>query len=69
MTISRNTNLKVSDLTLVKMDSVPSFRKKHEAKDKKKDKGVVYASQKHIRIELENQWRHEKRKAGRVSSG
>jgi hypothetical protein len=50
------------------MDSVPSFRKKHEAKDKKKDKGVVYASQKHIRIELENQWRHEKR-VGRVSSG
>jgi hypothetical protein len=42
------------------MDSVPQFRKKHVAKDKKKDKGVIYASGKHIRIELENQWRHEK---------
>ncbi len=44
------------------MDSVPSFRKKHEAIQKKKDKGPIFASQKHIRIELENQWRHEKKK-------
>lgn len=44
------------------MDSVPSFRKKHDAKQKKKDKGPIFASQKHIRIELENQWRHEKKK-------
>jgi hypothetical protein len=43
------------------MDSVPDFRKKHTAKDKKKDKGLIFASQKHIRIELENQWRHEKK--------
>lgn len=43
------------------MDSVPDFRKKHTAKDKKKDKGIIFASQKHIRIELENQWRHEKK--------
>jgi len=40
----------------------PKFRQKHVAKDKKKDKGPIFASQKHVRIELENQWRHEKRK-------
>ncbi len=44
------------------MDSVPNFRKKHDAKQKKKDKGPIFASQKHVRIELENQWRHEKKK-------
>ena len=38
----------------------PSFRKKHVAKDKKKDKGPIYASKKHVRIELENLKRHEK---------
>ena len=27
----------------------PKFRKKHDAKDKKKSKGIVY-SQKHVRI-------------------
>lgn len=45
----------------------PAFRKKHLAKDKKKDKGPMYASKKHVRIELENQWRHEK-KVSRASS-
>jgi hypothetical protein len=40
----------------------PVLRKKQLAKNKKKDKGYVYATQKHIRIELENQWRHEKSK-------
>lgn len=40
----------------------PKLRQKHVAKDKKKDKGPIFASQKHVRIELENQWRHEKRK-------
>ena len=39
----------------------PQPRKKHVAKDKKKDKGNPYASSKHIRIELENQYRHSKR--------
>ena len=48
-------------LNSIQMDSVPQFRKKHVAKDKKKDKGVIYASGKHIRIELENQWRHDKK--------
>jgi len=38
----------------------PTLRKKHVANDKKKDKGTPYASQRHIRIELENQWRHAK---------
>jgi hypothetical protein len=46
----------------------PAFRKKHLAKDKKKDKGPVYASKKHVRIELENQWRHEKKTARPASS-
>ena len=32
-----------------------------QLKDKKKDKGKVYATQKHIRIELQNQWRHSKK--------
>jgi len=36
----------------------PALRKKHVAREKKKDKGPVYASKKHVRIELENQWRH-----------
>lgn len=39
----------------------PEFRKKHQAKDKSKDKGMIFASQKHVRIQLENQWRHEKK--------
>jgi len=61
-TTGRCTNLKVLTPKYSKqMDSDPQFRKKHLAKDKKKDKGIVFASQKHIRIELENQWRHEKK--------
>jgi hypothetical protein len=44
----------------IEMDREPSLRKKHTAKDKKKDKGPIFASQKHVRIELENQWRHAK---------
>jgi hypothetical protein len=31
----------------------PSFRKKHEAQTKKKDKGPRFHSNKHVRIELE----------------
>jgi len=47
-------------LTLrIKMDPEP--RKKQLANIKKKDKGNPYASQKHVRIELENQYRHWKR--------
>lgn len=42
------------------MEFDPKFRSKHVAKDKKKDKGLIYASKKHVRIELENQMRHEK---------
>lgn len=36
----------------------PKLRKKHMANQKKKDKGPIFASQKHVRIELENIWRH-----------
>ena len=36
----------------------PEPRKKQLANIKKKDKGNPYASQKHVRIELENQYRH-----------
>ena len=39
----------------------PEPRKKQLASIKKKDKGNPYASQKHVRIELENQYRHSKR--------
>ena len=39
----------------------PEPRKKQVAKNKKKDKGNPYASSKHVRIELENQYRHSKR--------
>lgn len=39
----------------------PQLRKKHMANQKKKDKGPIFASQKHVRIELENMKRHEKR--------
>jgi hypothetical protein len=39
----------------------PEPRKKQLANIKKKDKGNPYASQKHVRIELENQYRHWKR--------
>ena len=39
----------------------PQFRKKHVAKDKKKDKGPIYASQRHCRIEMENQYRSTKK--------
>ena len=39
----------------------PPLRKKREAQQKKKDKGPIFASQKHVRIELENQWRHSKK--------
>ena len=38
----------------------PKFRKKHLAKEKKRDKGIIYASSRHVRIELENLYRHEK---------
>ena len=40
----------------------PQFRKKHQANDSKKDKGFIYASQRHVRIELENLQRHELKK-------
>jgi len=43
------------------MDFEPKFRSKHEAKEKKKDKGNPFGSSKHVRIELENQYRHEKK--------
>jgi len=47
---------------LAPMDSFePKFRAKHTASEKKKDKGPIYASKKHVRIELENQYRQEKR--------
>lgn len=39
----------------------PQLRQKHQAKDHQKEKGFRYASQRHIRIELENQYRHAKR--------
>ena len=32
----------------------PKFRKKHDANVKNKDKGFIYASKRHVRIELEN---------------
>lgn len=32
----------------------PQFRKKHDANTKKKDKGFIYASKRHVRIEVEN---------------
>jgi len=38
----------------------PKFRKKHLASEKKKDKGPVYATKRHVRIELVNLQRHEK---------
>ena len=37
----------------------PQVRQKHLAKNKKKDKGPMYASKRHVRIELENQQRHD----------
>lgn len=40
----------------------PKLRQKHIAKNKLKDKGPIFASQKHVRIELENLQRHEKKK-------
>lgn len=43
------------------MDFDPKFRAKHVARDKKKDKGPIYASKKHVRIEMENQMRCENR--------
>jgi hypothetical protein len=56
-----NTGLYKEGLSIKKnIHMEPAFRKKHLAKDKKKDKGPVYASKKHVRIELENQWRHDK---------
>ena len=42
-------------------DFDPKFRAKHTANDKKKDKGPIYASKKHVRIELENQMRQDKK--------
>ena len=42
-------------------DIDPKFRAKHTAREKKKDKGPIYASKKHVRIELENQMRQEKK--------
>lgn len=43
----------------------PMFRKKHEARDKKRDKGPMYASKKHVRIELENQYRASKKQVAK----
>ena len=40
----------------------PKFRSKHTANSKKKDKGFIYASQRHVRIEVENLMRQEKKK-------
>lgn len=37
----------------------PQLRKKHVANQKKKDKGPIFASQKHVRIELLNLQRRE----------
>lgn len=37
----------------------PQLRKKHLSKEKKKDKGPQIFSQRHVRIELENQYRQE----------
>lgn len=39
----------------------PQLRKKNVANQKRKDKGPIFATQKHVRIELENIWRHENR--------
>lgn len=44
----------------------PVFRKKHMAKDKKKDKGPIYASKKHVRIEMENLYRQSKKKISNI---
>lgn len=52
--------IKVTYVNVLAQLMEPAFRKKHIAKDKKRDKGTVYATQKHVRIELENQWRHAK---------
>lgn len=43
------------------MEKEPQFRKKHEANKKSKDKGFIYASKRHVRIELENLQRQEKK--------
>ena len=37
----------------------PKFRNKHTANTKKKDKGFIYASKRHVRIEVENLMRQE----------
>jgi len=42
------------------MDREPMLRKKHQASDARRDKGPIFASQKHVRMQLDNQWRHEK---------
>jgi hypothetical protein len=42
-------------------DREPEVRKKQVANNKRKDKGNPYASSKHVRIELENQYRHSKK--------
>ena len=39
----------------------PKFRTKHVANEKRKDKGPIYASKKHVRIEMENQMRQDKK--------
>ena len=39
----------------------PKIRAKHVANEKRKDKGPIYASKKHVRIEMENQMRQEKK--------
>ena len=44
------------------MEKEPQFRKKHESNEKKRVKGFIYASKRHVRIELENLQRQEKRK-------
>ena len=47
----------------------PKFRKKHLASEKKKDKGPVYATKRHVRIELVNLQRHEKNLRCKMNAG
>jgi hypothetical protein len=46
----------------IRMEKEPQFRKKHESNEKKRDKGFIYASKRHVRIELENLQRQEKKR-------
>ena len=43
----------------------PKFRKKHDSNKKKKDKGFIYASKRHVRIEVENLVRQQKTKSNK----